>query len=285
MGGSQNVEKAQARRGMPASRQAADGPRQGPARGMPSPGAPAEPLADARRRRADRARQVADVLRGQVRSGTFTGGTLPSEAQLCVEFGASRNAVREALDLLRSEGLVERVPGVGTVVAEPAYPHGLDHLLGLAEVMRGHGEVSNEVRTTGIIVPPGPIAARLNLASGESVVYVERLRRLGGLPLSLDLTYLARDVGEPLLGEDLAHNDIFSLIERLRGGRLGPAELTIEAISADPHAAAVLEAPPGAALLMVERLTHLADGRPVDLEYIRFRGDRLVMHGWLPRGG
>jgi GntR family transcriptional regulator len=47
----------------------------------------------------------------------------------------------------------------------------------------------------------------------------------------------------------------------------------------------VLETPPAAALLMVERLTHLADGRPVDLEYIRFRGDRLAMHGWLQRGG
>ncbi len=34
---------------------------------------------------------------------------------------------------------------------------------------------------------------------------------------------------------------------------------------------------------MVERLTHLADGRPIDLEYIRFRGDRLAMSAELPR--
>jgi GntR family transcriptional regulator len=242
-----------------------------------------DPLADARRRRADRARQVADVLRRQVQSGAFTGGTLPSESRLAEDFGASRNAIRAALDLLRTEGLVERVPGVGTVVAEPKYPHGLDHLLGLAEVMRGHGDVTNEVRTTGIITPPGPIAARLALPTGARVVYVERLRRLGGLPLSLDLTYLALDVGEPLLGEDLVNHDIFALIERTTGERLGLAELTIEAINADQHSAAVLETPPRTALLMVERLTHLADGRPVDLEYIRFRGDRLSMRGQLQR--
>ncbi len=35
---------------------------------------------------------------------------------------------------------------------------------------------------------------------------------------------------------------------------------------------------------MVERLTRLADGRPVDLEYIRMRGDRVVLHGELSRG-
>lgn len=243
----------------------------------------ADPLADARRLRADRARQVADVLRRQCHSGTFSGGTLPAEARLAEDFGVSRNAVRAALDLLRAEGLVERVPGVGTVVAEPKFPHGLDHLLGLAEVMRGHGAVSNEVRTTGTVTPPGPIAARLGLAAGERVVYIERLRRLGGLPLSLDLTYLAPDIGAPLLDEDLVNQDIFGLIERLTGGSLGLAEVTIEAINADQHSAAVLETPPGTALLMVERLTHLADGRPVDLEYIRFRGDRLAMRGQLRR--
>lgn len=243
-----------------------------------------DPLADARRRRADRARQVADVLRAQVQNETFPGGTLPGESLLAEEFGVSRNAIRAALDLLRTEGVLERVPGVGTVVAAPKYPHGLDNLLGLAEVMRGHGDVTNEVRTTGIVTPPTPIAARLAVPPGSPVVYIERLRRLGGLPLSLDLTYLAPDIGQLLLGEDLAHHDIFGLIERLSGQRLGLAELTIEAISADPHSAAVLETPPAAALLMVERLTHLADGRPVDLEYIRFRGDRLAMHGWLQRG-
>lgn len=243
----------------------------------------ADPLADARRRRADRARQVADVLRRQVQSGVFAGGTLPAEAQLAADFGVSRNAVREALGLLRAEGLVDRIPGVGTVPAGPKYPHGLTGLLGLAEVMRGHGEVSNEVRTTGIITPPGPIAARLALPTGSPVVYIERLRRLGGLPLSLDLTYLIPEAGEPLLTADLVHHDLFTLIERHTGQRLGQAELTIEAINADEHSAAVLEAPPRTALLLVERLTHLADGRPADLEYIRFRGDRLAMRGVLAR--
>ena len=36
---------------------------------------------------------------------------LPAENCLAREFGVSRNTVRQALDLLRAEGLVERVPG------------------------------------------------------------------------------------------------------------------------------------------------------------------------------
>jgi GntR family transcriptional regulator len=243
----------------------------------------ADVLAGARRRRADRARPVADVLRRQVLQGAFPAGSLPAEASLASEFGVSRNAVRDALALLRSEGLIERVQGTGTVVSARKYQHGLEWLLGLAETLREHGQVSNEVRATGLICPPRVIAARLGLADGERAVYVERLRRLNGAPLSLDLTYLAPAAGEPLLREDLVNNDIFVLIERLSGQPLGEAELTVEAVNADPHSAAVLDTQPGSALLTIERLTHLADGSPVDLEYIRFRGDRLTMRGQLHR--
>jgi len=238
---------------------------------------------DDRRRRADRARQIADLLRRQIIHGGYPGGQLPLESALAREFDTSRNTVRQALDLLREEGLVERCPGVGTTVAAEKYPHGLHRLLGLAETLHEHGQVVNQVRTMTLIEPPAPVSTRLGLAPGEQVVYLERLRSLNGLPLSLDLTYLVRDVGEPLFDFDLTGNDIFVLLERITGRPLGTAELTLEAVNADPHTAAVLGAPRGAALLMVERLTHLADGRPVDLEFIRFRGDRLTMRGHLRR--
>jgi GntR family transcriptional regulator len=127
------------------------------------------------------------------------------------------------------------------------------------------------------------LAERLGLEVGAPVVCIERLRRLGGLPLSLDLTYLPADVGEPLLAEDLVNNDVFTLLERICGQPLGRAEVGMEAVNADPHVAAVLDLPRGGALLLVERLTHLADGRPVDLEFIRFRGDRLTMRAVLDR--
>lgn len=246
----------------------------------------APPAAPAvRRLRADRARQVAEVLRQQVIRGAFPDGVLPDEQALAAEFGATRNTVREALDSLRLEGLIDRIPGSGTVVLGEKYSHGLDRLMGLAETLHEHGEITNEVRTAGRLRPPGAVARRLRLPETAEVVYIERLRRLGGVPLSLDLTYLTLDVGEPLLDADLPRRDIFGLIEQVAGQRLGDAEITMEALSADPHSADVLEVPECTALLVVERLSHLEDGRPVDLEFIRFRGDRIAMRGRLRRDG
>ena len=73
------------------------------------------------------------------------------------------------------------------------------------------------------------------------------------------------------------------LLERITGQSLGRADVSLEAVNADGASAGLLDAEPGAALLLVERLTHLDDGRRIDLESIRFRGDRLTMRGELLR--
>jgi GntR family transcriptional regulator len=236
-----------------------------------------------RRLRADRARQLADLLRRQLLTDAFPDGTLPHEDALAADYDATRNTVRQALDLLRAEGLVTRQPGVGTVIVSRKYAHGLDRLMGLAETLHEHGRVTNEVRTTAPVRAPAPVAERLHVPPGTDVLYIERLRRLNGIPLSLDLTYLPLDIGADLLGADLENTDVFRLLESVTGRPLGHAEITLEAVTADAHCCAVLEAPRGTAVLMLERLTHLADGRPVDLEFIRFRGDRIAMSGLLHR--
>lgn len=236
-----------------------------------------------RRLRVDRARQLADLLRRQLLDDAFPDGTLPHEDILAADYDTTRNTVRQALDLLRAEGLVARRPGIGTVVVARKYDHGLDRLMGLAETLHEHGRVTNEVRTTVPVPAPAPVAERLRVPHGADVLYVERLRRLNGVPLSLDLTYLPLDIGTALLGADLENTDVFRLLESVTGRPLGHAAITLEAVTADAHSAAVLEAPRGTAVLMLERLTHLADGRPVDLEFVRFRGDRIAMSGLLHR--
>lgn len=220
------------------------------------------------------------MLRHQIHTGAYDEG-LPTEQQLATEFLVSRNTIREALAALKNEGLIDRGPKVGTHVAQRKYDHRLDTLLGLKETFKGYGEVRNEVRAAMTVTAPPSVARRLQLAPGQQVVFIERLRHLGGLPLSLDLTYLAPDIGAEILAQPLETNDVFALIERRH--RLRSATLALEAIPADPHSAVALQVPDGAALLMLERLTSLDDDRPVDLEYIRMRGDRITMRGSLVR--
>ncbi|MEU5945161.1 winged helix-turn-helix domain-containing protein [Micromonospora sp. NPDC047465] len=69
--------------------------------------------------RAERAvyQQLADLLREEITSGRIPpGGLLPSSTRLEQEHGVSRETVRRALAVLRSEGLVVTEPSYGTRV-------------------------------------------------------------------------------------------------------------------------------------------------------------------------
>lgn len=66
-------------------------------------------------------RQLARILREQIQAGHLRpGAALPSEASLSQTYGVGRDAVRDALAALRSEGLVITTRGIGTFVRQPA---------------------------------------------------------------------------------------------------------------------------------------------------------------------
>jgi GntR family transcriptional regulator len=174
--------------------------------------------------------------------------------------------------------LVTRVQGAGTFVTGAKLRQHLDRLEGLAESMAGyHLPVDNRVLSVRESVATPFVAGKLAVPEGSPIAFVERLRSVGGLPLSLDTSSLRPEAIPVLLGADLHSADLFSLIERELGVRLGWAEVTTEAVAADAETAKLLAIRPGAPLLLMHRLTFLEDGTPFDLEAVRYRGDRCAL--------
>ena len=131
---------------------------------------------------------------------------------------------------------------------------------------------------------PPSVANRLRLNPGEPVVFIERLRYLGDLPLSLDLTYLAPDIGRDVIEPRWRTTTSSRSSSRSPvGGSATPASPSRRSPPTRTPPPSC-RCPTSAAVLLLERLTHLDDGRPVDLEYIRMRGDRITLRGNLVRG-
>ncbi|MEM8534773.1 MAG: GntR family transcriptional regulator, partial [Chloroflexota bacterium] len=64
--------------------------------------------------------QLVRVLRHQISTGTYmSGDRLPPETELATQFSISRGTVRQAMDVLVNQGLLERVAGKGTFVTAP----------------------------------------------------------------------------------------------------------------------------------------------------------------------
>ncbi len=239
--------------------------------------------------RSDAARWVRDSLRIQIierSEGALLarGDSLPSEDCLCATFGVSRNAIRESLDLLRQEGLVERIPGVGTILKSSKICQRLDRLKGLSESLEGSQlSVTNGILAGRDVSANSFVAQKLGVPEGTPVVFVERLRIVDGTAFSLDDSYVRTDVVQDLLGADLLNRDLFSLLEELQQASLGWAEIKTEAVAADESTAEILCVDVGSPLLLVHRMVYLDDGTPLDLEVVRYRGDRSYLCSTLRR--
>jgi len=219
--------------------------------------------------------QVKENLRERILDGSYPAhARLPAESELSTIFGVSRITVRQALNDLQKEGVIFKIPGKGTFVSKPKAFQQLTQLEGFGQAMARMGyEIYNQVTSHKTVAASPHVAQRLAVAEGTEVSEIKRVRYLNREPVSLEVTWLPQPIGERLRKEDLASRDIFLILENDYGIALGHADLQIDAMLADDTLAHALRVEPGTAVLRIERLTHTADGAPLDFEYLYFRGD------------
>ena len=219
--------------------------------------------------------QIKDTLRAGILDGRYPPHSrMPSESELQTMFDVSRITIRQALNDLQKEGLIFKVHGKGSFVSQPKAFQNVTSLQGFAEAMSRSGhEIINRVVKFRFVPAPADVAARLALPESAPVVEIHRVRLLNRSPVSYEVTYLPEALGRQLERADLVTRDIFLILENDCAMPLGAADLAIDAVAASPGVARALRIEKGAPLLRIERLTHDANGQPVDFEYLYFRGD------------
>jgi len=219
--------------------------------------------------------QVMKDLRAWIGTSLVPGQKLPSEAELCDRFRVSRATVRRALTELRNEGFLTSHQGKGTFVARTKIRMPLARLHSFTEDMTRRGLVPGS-RTLRRAVHPAPpdCAEHLRLPEGGLVVFLERLRLADGEPMALEKVSIPLELAPGLDQVPLENQSLYSVLEHRYGLILGRAEQSIEASRPTPEERRLLRLPAGMPVLALERLTFLADGRPV--EYVRsvYRADR-----------
>ena len=221
--------------------------------------------------------RIREELRTLIVSGAWRpNDPLPSERELMTQYGVSRITVRQALGDLQKESLIFKLAGKGAYVAQTRPFQELGRLQGFAEAMeaRGH-ETYNRVLSIGHEPASELVASRLGLTIGAPVTQLRRVRHLDRQPVSLDITWVPRALGERLARADLATRDIFLIIENDCATALGHADLVIDAALADAGLGEHLGIAAGAPVLRIERLTHDATGRPIDYEHLYCRADNF----------
>src|SRR5690349_24938010 len=85
--------------------------------------------------------QLKEIIRERIMAGEWEPGALiPSERELCEQYGISRMTARQSITELVNEGYLYREQGKGTFVAQPKITQSLTTLTSFTEDMKARAQ-------------------------------------------------------------------------------------------------------------------------------------------------
>jgi GntR family transcriptional regulator len=226
--------------------------------------------------------QLQEILEGFIE--TFEPGTrLPSERLLATRYNVARATVTQAIDELAGKGLVYRVHGSGTFVAEPKFRQP-QTLTSFTEDMRARGMTPGSVVLTSESIPASAVIARhLQVPEGSPVVHIVRVRTANGEPMALERTYLPASRFPGLAEVDLTDVSLYTLLGERWGVWVRAADQWASAVRLTEEEAEILGVDGEHPALLFQRVTSDQSGNLI--EYVRsvYRGDRYEVHHRLER--
>lgn len=222
-----------------------------------------------------RYREIERYLRGLVDEAK-PGDPLPSEAELCERFSVSRMTVRQALQELTNDGLVDRRRGQGTFVSQRPVHRRPGVFLSFSEEMARRGAMATSRLLDASVTHARPVeSVDLSLGDAADVVRVVRVRLADGTPVALEDAALLPELAG-VLDEDLATGSLHDALQR-RGVVATRAVGTITARMARASETDLLDLPPQAALLVELRILFDQRGRAFERTETRYVADRYVI--------
>lgn len=231
-----------------------------------------------------RAGRVYSVLADEIAAGVREPGErLPPERVLASDFGASRTTIRRALAALAGDGLIESQPGRGTFVAGGRVAEPPNLLMSFTELGRSFG-LTPTARVLSQAVRDATFeeARNFQIAPGTALFHLERLRMLDEQPTAIDASIVPLVLAPGLVDIDFTTGSVYEGLAE-HGHEPFRAHYVVEAITADEHAAGLLDAPVGSALLVARTRGYDVDGRLVEVGRTTYRGNRYQFEATLRR--
>jgi DNA-binding GntR family transcriptional regulator len=232
---------------------------------------------------------LAGELRDAIARGDYAVGThLPTEHELCAARGVSRHTAREALRILREEGLIARRRGAGTIVTAPPVERLFTQTLGdLGDLLQYARDARLDIRFVSRLTTADAETVSLGLDRDERWARIDGLRRRGGdaAPVALTRIYVRADLCPPTDELRQWPGALNELIAKRSGVSAGRIEQEIAAVALTRVEARTLEAETGAPALKTIRRYRDQNDRLFQASLSVHPGDRFVYAMRLSREG
>lgn len=222
--------------------------------------------------------KVKQFLKAELAKGRWRSGELmPSEADLVAQFAVSRMTISRALREMQTEGLVERVQGVGTFAAQL---HRVSSTLTIRDLheeieARGHRHHA-EVQLVREERAPRELAQQLGLSDGAPVFHSLIVHHDNGVPLQCEDRYVNPACAPDYLKVDFTRTTPTHYL--LEVAPLWEAQYTIQASAPTEQEARLLGIDRGEPCLVVVRRT-ISRGVPITIARLVHPGSRHQLEG------
>jgi len=228
---------------------------------------------------APRYLRLRQAIHERVTAGEWRpGDQIPTIRELGEQYGVSRITVVQAMDDLARQGLLIRRQGKGVFVGQRAPNAARMPLQSFTEETIGRGHAPGS-RTLRLARGPAPLRVRaeLGLRSDETVVLLERLRLVDGMPSAVQHAYLPEQVVPGLVDRVEPIQSLYQVLAETYGVVPTNALESYAPIQLTPDEARLLESQPGAPAFHVERTTTDQHGRTIEFASSVLRADRYEM--------
>ena len=222
--------------------------------------------------------QIHNQIKKDIEAGVWAvGDRIPSERELALEFNVSRMTLRQAVQTLVEEGILERQVGAGTFVARKKVQEKMTGVTSFTELMEEQGKKPSS-RTVSYLVTTPSLSEmeRLTLKDDEKVLRMERIRYADEVPICFEVATLPYS-----LVKDYERNQITTSLYRTleeSGRKIGHAQQSVSAQVASERIAEYLNIKRGSAILRLRQITELGDGTPFEYVRTQYAGDKFEFY-------
>lgn len=224
--------------------------------------------------------QLKTIIESRISAGEFNpGDKIPSENQLCEDYGVSRTTARQAIAELVNSGMLVRTQGRGTFVAHQPSDRPLYRLTGFSSDMKKQGfSPSSKVLDFRVIIPTKDIAKILQLNPTDAVIYIKRLRYIDGQCMGFEKTHLPFMRFSTLTKEDIENNSLYEILINKYDTVPTRTLINFEAIRCSDKICELLETTPDIPILFISDITFDQNDRLFEYSRTYYRGDYYSFH-------
>ncbi|WP_165003625.1 MULTISPECIES: GntR family transcriptional regulator [unclassified Enterococcus] len=223
--------------------------------------------------------QIHDQIKSEIEQGVWKiGDRLPSERELAVKFNVSRMTLRQAIQNLADEGILERKIGSGTYVARKKVQEKMSGATSFTEIMESQNRVPSSRTVSYFLTSPSSSEMeKLHLESEDTILRMERIRFADDVPICFEVASVPQKLIEGYSKAEITES-LYRTLEEKGKKKIGPANQTITAVLASEKIAEYLEVKRGDAVLRLSQISYFEDGTPFEYVRTQYVGNRFEFY-------